>query len=157
MTEQSDGTTTTEPSQAPEPSRPASHRPPAELLAAVVLGYLNGVTQIISGIALMFSRYLPDTSEAERLVITVVGACTVLLGLFMITIASGLTRGRRDARVLVTVLLAIALALDVVSLIASPDQWFVIAELVLAAAAVTVLWTGRTARFFARSAGARTG
>ncbi|MET4157075.1 hypothetical protein [Agromyces sp. PvR057] len=156
MTEQSEGTTA-EPSQAPEPSQPAPHRPPAELLAAVVLGYLNGVTQIIAGIALMFSRYLPDTSETERLVITVVGACTVLLGLFMITIASGLTRGRRDARVLVTVLLGIALALDVVSLIASPDQWFVIAELVLAASAVTVLWTGRTARFFARSAGARTG
>ncbi|GAA1504287.1 protein-S-isoprenylcysteine O-methyltransferase Ste14 [Agromyces terreus] len=132
-------------------------RPPPELIAAVVLGYLNGVVMILAGIALIFARYAPDTAEGERFVVTVVGSSGVLLGLFMISIAAGLTRARRDARVLVTVLLGIAIALDVVSLVASPEQWFVIAQLVLAASAVTVLWTGRTARFFARTAGARTG
>lgn len=150
MTEQSDGSMA-------ESSQPAPHRPPAVLIVAVVLGYVNGVAQILAGIALMFSRYLPDTSEAERFVVTIVGACGVLLGLFMISIAAGLTRARRDARILVTVLLGISIALDGVGLIAAPDQWFVLVELALAAAAITVLWTGRTARFFARTADARNG
>ncbi|GAA1963096.1 hypothetical protein GCM10009717_32330 [Agromyces allii] len=122
-----------------------------------MLGYVTGVVQILAGITVMFGRYLPDTSAAERLVVTITGACVVLLGLFVITIAAGLTRARRDARVLVTVLLGITIALDVVILIASPDLWFVLVDLVLVAAAITVLWTGRTARFFAHSAGGRTG
>ncbi len=144
---------------APEPggTRRGTRRPPPELVVAVVLGYLNGVALILSGIVLMFSRYLPDATETERFVITIIGACIVLLGLFMITIAAGLTRARRDARVLVTVLLGIAIALDAAALVASPDQWFVIAQVVLAASAVTVLWTGRTARFFSHTEGARTG
>ncbi|KQM82566.1 hypothetical protein [Agromyces sp. Leaf222] len=150
MTEQTDDATA-------ESSPTAPHRPPPELVVAVVLGYLTGVAQVIAGIAVMFGRYLPDTNDAERLVVTIVGACIVLLGLFVITIASGLTRARRDARVLVTALLGVTIALDVVILFASPDQWFVIVDLVLVAAAVTVLWTGRTARFFAHSAGGRSG
>lgn len=154
MTEQT-GDTMAEPSAAA--STVAPHRPPPELIVAVVLGYLTGVAQILAGIAVMFGRYLPDTNDAERLVVTIVGACIVLLGLFVITIASGLTRARRDARVLVTALLGVTIVLDVVILIASPDQWFVIVDLVLVAAAVTVLWTGRTARFFARTAGGRSG
>ncbi|ANJ26065.1 hypothetical protein [Agromyces aureus] len=135
----------------------APRRPPPELIVAVVLGYVTGVAQILAGIAVMFGRYLPDTNAAERLVVTVTGACVVLLGLFVITIASGLTRARRDARVLVTALLGVTIALDVVILIASPDLWFVIVDLVLVAAAITVLWTGRTARFFAHTSGGRTG
>ncbi|MFF2371300.1 hypothetical protein [Agromyces sp. NPDC058110] len=148
-----------EPAREVEPTSEPSgtpHRPPAELVVAVVLGYVTGIVQILAGIAVMFGRYLPDTSATERFVVTVVGACVVLLGLFVITIAAGLTRARRDARVLVTVLLGLTIALDAVILIASPDQWFVIVDLVLVAGAITVLWTGRTARFFARSAGART-
>ncbi|KQZ10780.1 hypothetical protein ESP57_06775 [Agromyces fucosus] len=131
-------------------------RPPPELIAAVVLGYVTGVIEVLAGIALMFARYLPDVEGAERVVVTIAGACTVLLGLFVIAIAAGLTRARLDARVLVTVLLGITIALDVVVLIASPGLWFVLVGLVLATTAITVLWTGRTARFFARTAGART-
>ncbi|MBM7831675.1 protein-S-isoprenylcysteine O-methyltransferase Ste14 [Agromyces cerinus] len=133
------------------------HRPPPELVVAVVLGYLNGFVAVLVGIALIFARYIPELTEGERAVVTIVGACIVLLGLFVIAIASGLTRARNDARVLVTVLLDITIALDVVILIASPGRWFVIVDLVLAAASITVLWTGRTARFFARTGDARTG
>lgn len=150
MTDESD-------SAAAAPGRKAPHRPPPELVAAVVLGYLNGFVEVLAGIALMFARYLPDVEGGERVVVTIIGACTVLLGLFVISIASGLTRGRLDARVLVTVLLGITIALDVIILLASPGLWFVVVDLALAAAAITVLWTGRTARFFARTAGARTG
>ncbi|MCD2443088.1 hypothetical protein LQ757_12465 [Agromyces sp. SYSU K20354] len=138
------------------PLTPPRRRLP-ELIVAVVLGYLTGIVQILAGIALMFARYLPDTTATERAVFTIVGACTVLLGLFVITIAAGLTRGRRDARVLVTVLLGISIVFDVVTLVSSPDTWSVIVNVVLKAAVVTVLWTGRTARSFARSDGARTG
>ena len=134
-----------------------THRPPPELVVAVVLGSLNGFVQVFAGIALLFARYLPDVEGTERVIVTIIGACTVLLGLFVIAIAAGLTRARRDARVIVTVLLGITIALDVIILLASPGLWFVLVDLVLAAAAITVLWTGRTARFFARTAGARTG
>lgn len=132
----------------------ARRRPPPELLVAVVLGYLSGIAKVLDGIVLMFARYLPDMSDEERFVITLTGACTVLLGLFIVATASGLTRARRDARLLVTMLLGVAVLFDVITLVAAPEQWFVIADLLLSIAALTVLWTGRSARFFARTAGA---
>lgn len=133
-------------------------RPPAELVAAIVLSYVVGIGQILVGIALVFVRYLPDLDGPERFIVTMVGALTMLLGLLVVSLASGLGRARRDARVLLTVLMSASIALGVAVLIVAPDDvWFHVVDLAITAAVIVVLWTGRVARFFARSDGARTG
>lgn len=133
-------------------------RPPAELVVAIVLSYVVGIGQILVGIALVFVRYLPDLDGSERFIVTMVGALTMLLGLLVVSLASGLGRARRDARVLLTVLMSASIALGVTVLIVAPDDvWFHVVDLAITAAVIVVLWTGRVARFFARSDGARTG
>lgn len=131
-------------------------RPPAELVVAVVLTYIAGVAQIVLGILLIFVRYVPDIGASARFVVTVGGAVTVLLGLLVISLASGLTRARRDARVLLTVLFSIGLALAILVLLAdASDVWIQVLNLAITAGLIVLLWTGRVARFFARSGGAR--
>ncbi|PJJ65619.1 hypothetical protein [Compostimonas suwonensis] len=134
-------------------------RPPAELLVATVLSYIAGIAEIVLGILLIFVRYVPDIDDTgDREIVTIVGAATVLLGLFVVSLASGLTRGRRDARILLTVLFSISFVLGLVVLFADADDaWFRVVDLAITAGIVCVLWTGRVARFFARSGGARTG
>jgi hypothetical protein len=128
------------------------------LVVAIVLSYVVGIGQILVGIALVFVRYLPDLDGTERFIVTMVGALTMLLGLLVVSLASGLGRARRDARVLLTVLMGASAALGVSVLItAGDDVWFRGIDVVITAAVIAVLWTGRVARFFARSDGARTG
>jgi hypothetical protein len=82
----------------------------------------------------------------------------MLLGLLVVSLASGLGRARRDARVLLTVLMSISIGLGVYLLIVdSGDLWFRLIDIAITAAVIAVLWTGRVARFFARTVGARTG
>lgn len=133
-------------------------RIPVELLLSVVLSYIVGVVQILAGIALIFVRYIDGLSAGERTVVTVVGASTILLGLLVISLASGLTRGRRDARIWLTVLIGLSLGGGVVVLLSDGGvTMFRLIDLAISAAVIAVLWTGRAARFFARTAGARTG
>ena len=139
-------------------TRARAARPPAELVVAIVLSYVVGIGQILVGIALVFVRYLPDLDGTERFIVTMVGALTMLLGLLVVSLASGLGRARRDARVLLTVLMGVSAALGVSVLItAGDDVWFRAIDVAITAAVIAVLWTGRVARFFARSDGARTG
>lgn len=133
-------------------------RPPAELIVAVVLSYIAGVAQIVLGILMIFVRYVPDLSPTERFVFTVTGAITVLLGLLVISLAAGLTRARRDARLWLTVLFGVGLGLAIlVLLVDTDDLWIQVVNLVMTAGLIVLLWTGRVARFFARTGGARTG
>ncbi|MDN4596714.1 HAD-IC family P-type ATPase [Leifsonia virtsii] len=127
-------------------------RPPAELIGAVVICYIAGVAEILAGILLLFVRYGDGLDALERLVITVVGAITILLGLLVISLGSGLTRGRREARVLLTVLFAASAALSVVVLLTDGAVTaFRLLDLAISVAVIVVLWTGRAARFFRRS------
>lgn len=139
-------------------TRVGAPRPPAELVVAIVLSYVVGIGQIVAGIVLVFVRYLPGLDGTQRFTVTLAGALTMLLGLLVVSLASGLGRARRDARVLLTVLMSASIAVGVTALIAAlGDVWFLLADLVLTAAVIVVLWTGRVAPFFARSDGARIG
>ncbi|GAA0440582.1 hypothetical protein GCM10009543_40550 [Leifsonia naganoensis] len=123
-----------------------------------MLSYVVGIGQIAAGIVLVFVRYADGLDGTERFIVTLVGALTMLLGLLVVSLASGLGRARRDARVLLTVLMSVSAALGVYVLVTSPgDLWFRLIDVVVTAAVIAVLWTGRVARFFARSDGARTG
>lgn len=142
----------------PSMTRARATRPPAELVAAIVLSYVVGIGQILVGIVLVFVRYVPDLNGAERFAVTLVGALTMLLGLLVVSLASGLGRARRDARVLLTVLMSVSIALAVyLLLVDGGDLWFRVVDVAVTAGVILVLWTGRVARFFARTGGARTG
>jgi cation-transporting ATPase E len=96
-------------------------------------------------------------TAAERTLVTIVGAFTILLGLLVVSLASGLTRRRRDARVLLVSLIALSLVGGVVVLVADGGvTTFRVIDIVLSAAVIIVLRTGRAARFFARTGGERT-
>lgn len=124
-------------------------RPPAELLGAVVICYIAGVLEILAGIVLLFVRYGDGLSSVERTVITVVGAATIMLGLLVISLGSGLTRARRDARVLLTGLFSVSLLLGAIVIITDGSVTvFRLVDLAVSLAVILVLWTGRTARFF---------
>ena len=131
---------------------------PSELTISVILSYLVGVLQILAGIALIFVRYADGLTAVERTVVTIVGACTILLGLLVCALASGLTRARRDARLFLTILISITIALGIVVLVSDGEVTaFRIADLAISAAVIIVLWTGRVARSFAHTADERTG
>lgn len=124
-------------------------RPPAELVGAVVICYIAGVLEILAGILLLFVRYGDGLADVERTVITIVGAATIMLGLLVISLGSGLTRARRDARALLTALFAVSTALGlIVVLTDGAVTVFRIVDLAVSVAVIVVLWTGRTARYF---------
>lgn len=102
-----------------------ARRRPATVTLVVVLLYIAGISEIVFGILTIFARYGIDTSVAAgaasgideqlRVSIAVVGAVIVLFGLFVIALASGISRGSRFSRVAVAVVLGLGLALDAVS------------------------------------------
>ncbi|GAA1446214.1 hypothetical protein [Leifsonia poae] len=133
-------------------------RIPVELLLSVIASYVVGIVQILAGIALIFVRYADGLTATDRTVVTIAGSITILIGLLVVALASGLTRSRRDARVLLTVLISISIALGVLVLIADGEVTaFRLIDLAISAAVIIVLWTGRVARSFARSDDGRTG
>jgi drug/metabolite transporter (DMT)-like permease len=139
-------------------SNDAPTGPPAELVVVTVLAFATGVFDIVVGVVLMFLRYAHELEHSPyRSIVTITGAATVLLGLFVISLASGLTRGRRDARILLTILFSISFSLGLLVLVLDPiDGWFRFVDLTVSAGIVVVLWTGRVTRFFSRTGGGRT-
>ncbi|MFB2581373.1 hypothetical protein ACEXQD_08980 [Herbiconiux sp. P15] len=125
---------------------------PGSVTFAVVLVYIAGVAQIALGILAIFLRYTPEASEGETaLAVTLLGAAMVLFGLFVIALASGVARGSRVSRTVVTVLMLLAVALAVVDLVVAADgDWSGLAvQLVVSALVILPLWLGAGRRYFA--------
>lgn len=130
----------------------AASRPPAELRMVAVLSFIAGIAQIVAGVLVIFVRYVSGVDATERSVVTIVGAATVLVGLLVVSLASGLLRARRDARILLTVLFGLSFASGGFELVTDADHvWFRMLDLTVTAGIVVVLWTGRVARFFAHT------
>ena len=96
---------------ANEPSRSAApakgRRPPAELIVVVVLTYIAGFLAIGLGILFILLRYVVDNGMfGGSFGVTLIGAVVILLGLFVIALASALRRGKHYARVLTTIAMA---------------------------------------------------
>ncbi|WP_396658586.1 hypothetical protein [Microbacterium sp.] len=121
---------------------------------AIVLVYLSALSSVALGILIMLSRYrVPDDLV---LVVTLVGAATILLGLLMIAVASGLSRGSRFARVLITVYFGLLVVLNVITIVSS-DDWdaFSVVQTIVQALVVAALWVRPgSLRFPPRSASA---
>ncbi|GAB3615187.1 hypothetical protein [Humibacter ginsengisoli] len=138
-----------EPGRSPHP--PVRHRPPAELIAVVVLTYIAGFLAIGVGILFILLRYVVDNGMfGGSFGVTLIGAVVILLGLFIIAMASALTRGKHYARVLTTIAMAAEFALAIVALVVdATSYWFEIALMAVAVLTTVVLWVGRGGRYFA--------
>jgi cation transport ATPase len=126
-------------------------RPPAELIAVVVLTYIAGFLAIGLGLVFILLRYVVDNGMlGGSFGVTLIGAVVILLGLFIIALASALRRGKHYARVLTTIAMAAEFALAVAALVIDVSSyWFEITLMVVAVLTVVVLWVGRGGRYFA--------
>jgi len=127
-------------------------RPP-ELTVVVVLTYLSAIASIVLGVLLILARYaVPESDGAARAVVTIAGAIVVLIGFMIVSVASGIARGDRKARVLATVLIGLAGLVSLISLVLNPDDlWTQLIGVLINGAVIVVMWTGRARRFFART------
>jgi holin-like protein len=131
-------------------------RRPAEVTVVVVLTYISAIGAIVFGVLLILARYgVPDSEGGLRTFVTIAGAVVVLIGFLIVAIASGIARGDRAARLLATVFLGLSILASVVSAFVDTDLWSQIANAVIGAAAITVMWTGRASRFFGSSRAVR--
>lgn len=116
---------------------------------AVVLVYISAIANVLLGILILLSRY--EAAESAVLTVSLLGAAIILFGLLLVAVASGLARGSRLSRVLVTVYLAILVTLHVVTLVTTDGwDWSTIVQLVLAAFVLVALWLPPGSRHFAR-------
>jgi hypothetical protein len=121
---------------------------------AVVLIYIAGIADVLLGIAAIFARYLPET-EADGLAfpVTLLGAGLIIIGLAIVSLASGVARGSRFARGAITILLLLGLVIDIVDLVIDPDDGpsAVIVQAIACLVVALPLWVGPGGRFFARA------
>lgn len=117
---------------------------------AVVLVYIGALTNVALGILILLSRY--RVPEADVLPVSLLGAAIILVGLLTIAIASGLARGSRFARFLITVYFGIQTVLHIVAIATTEGwDWNAIVQLVLGVLIVGVLWLPPGARHFVRN------
>jgi len=124
------------------------------VIVVVGLVYLSGILDIVVGIFTILGRYLPGIEQngTDQTVVTLIGAARILIGLFTCAMASGLFRGRRSARIIVTAALAISFFIALGDLITNPtDLVAKIGDPVLTALIGSALWFGGAGRHFARA------
>lgn len=138
------------PATAPAPRL----RPPVAVVVVVALVYLSGILDIVVGIFTILGRYLPGIEQngTDQTIVTLIGAARILVGLFTCAMASGLFRGRRSARIIVTVALTISFLIAIGDLITNPtDLVAKIGDPALTALIASALWVGGAGRHFARA------
>lgn len=123
-------------------------RRPALVTIAIVLVYISGVGNTAEGVLVLLSRY-DVQGDAAVLTVSLLGAAITLLGLLTIAVASGLSRGSRFARVLITVYLGVQTVLHVLTIL-DADAWDIWASVQTVAElfVIVVLWTPPGSRFF---------
>lgn len=114
---------------------------------AVVLIYLSGLSSAAVGTLLLLSRY--QVAPASVLPTSLLGAAVILFGLLTIAVASGVSRGRRLARVLVSIYLAIQLVLHIITVVTTDTwDWTAIAIIIAELFTAFALWAPPGARYF---------
>ncbi|MGZ8803945.1 MAG: hypothetical protein ACXWZG_01405 [Microbacterium sp.] len=133
---------------------PAPELQPILVRVAVVLIYLSGFASVAIGILVLLSRYRVPT--AEVLPVSLLGAGVILFGLLTIAVASGVARGRRLARWLLTIYLAVQSAQHVITIIrADTWDWTSVAVIALYAFIAFAVWAPPGSRYFRASPAAQ--
>lgn len=124
---------------------------PAVVTIAIVLVYLAALSSVGIGILVLLSRY--QVPQEDVLFVSLLGAGMILLGLLMIALASGLSRGSRFARALLTVYLVIAITLHVTTIVSTDAwDWWAATQAVLDLLILAAIWLPPGARFYTRPA-----
>jgi hypothetical protein len=113
----------------------------------VVLIYLSGFASVAIGILVLLSRYRVDA--AEVLPTSLLGAGVILFGLLTIAVASGVARGRRLARLVLTIYLAVQFVLHIVTIVTADTwDWTSAAEMTIYVFIAVAVWTPPGSRYF---------
>lgn len=130
--------------------RVAPPKPPARVVLVVVAAYVVAVLDIVAGLLLVLLRFDEGVQRAgDEATITLWGVFMVLAGLFVIAVASGLTRGRHDARVLATIGVGLSGVIAALDIVFDPTEfWGRLALIVVAALVIVALWAGPSGAFF---------
>ncbi|AZS37778.1 hypothetical protein CVS47_02424 [Microbacterium lemovicicum] len=124
-------------------------RRPVVVTVAVVLVYLSGILNVIVGTFVLLSRY--DVAPDDVLPVSLLGAGLILFGLLTLAVASGLSRGSRLSRILVTLYLVAQLVLHVITIaVADAWDWTEAAQILLELLILAAVWAPPGARFFVR-------
>jgi hypothetical protein len=122
-------------------------RRPVLVTIVVVLVTLSGLANTALGVLMLLSRY--DVASAEVLAVSLVGVGVILFGLLTLAVASGLARGSRLSRLLLTLYLAAELLLHAV-VVAASDAWDAtsVAQIAVQVALLIVVWVPPASRWF---------
>jgi holin-like protein len=130
--------------------RPVPEFQPVLVRIAVVLIYLSGFASVAIGILVLLSRY--RVPEEEVLAVSLLGAGVILFGLLTLAVASGVARGRRLARWLLTAYLAVQFVQHVFTIVrADTWDWTSIAVIALYAFIAVAVWTPPGSLYFRAS------
>jgi hypothetical protein len=130
------------------PPPPPAHQP-ILVRIAVVLVYLSGFASVAIGILVLLSRY--RVAVAEVLPVSLLGAGIILFGLLTIAVASGVARGRRLARLILTIYLAVQFVLHIVTIVSADTwDWTSMAEMAAYVFIAVAVWTPPGSRYFRR-------
>lgn len=134
-------------------ARPAVQ--PLLVRIAVVLIYLSGFASVAIGILVLLSRYRVEA--AQVLPVSLLGAGIILFGLLTVAVASGIARGRRLARWLLTAYLAVQLVLHLVTIVTADTwDWTSIVEILIYVFIAVAVWAPPGSRYFATEVEAST-
>ena len=113
----------------------------------MVLIYLSGFASVAIGILVLLSRY--RVAAAEVLPVSLLGAGIILFGLLTLAVASGVARGRRLARLILTIYLAVQFALHLVTIVTADTwDWTSAAEMAIYVLIAVAVWTPPGSRYF---------
>jgi holin-like protein len=127
------------------PAPPANQ--PILVRVAVVLIYLSGFATVAIGILVLLSRY--RVGAAEVLPVSLLGAGVILFGLLTIAVASGVARGRRLARLLLTIYLAAQFTLHIVTIVTADTwDWSSVVTMAVYVFIAIALWAPPGSRYF---------
>ena len=127
------------------------HRP-AAVTFVVVLAYISAVVNLLSGILLVLlagNTQAQDAVGAGRGVIIAGGVLSILVGIVTFLVAGGLRHGRRGARTVVTVVLAIQVVAALATLaIDHSGISQLLVQIAVSVAVIALLWTGAAKDYF---------
>jgi len=127
---------------------PARTRRPVLVTIVLVLVYLSGLSNAALGLLVLLSRYqVPDD---EVLVVSLLGAGIILFGLLTLAVASAVGRGRRLARLAVSVYLAVQFVLHVVTVATTSWDPVTLVQILVDVFIVAALWAPPGSRWFRR-------
>ena len=124
---------------------------PAELTIVVALTYISAYAMIVVGLLAIFTRYLPDISSYDRSIMTIVGTSVIFLSFLTISVASGIARGDRISRIVLTIIFSVVAALSLFGAISAREVEEELILVIFTLGMIAVLWTGRRRSYFQRS------